>query len=87
MSAIIHDNFKIKTLKYFIDSLGTDSLYLAIARPQYWDVVAENDYVIPTPYNTVEGILRDWEDVTSLKRIFASSTSFGIFKEMWTPKT
>jgi len=85
MSAIIHDNFKIKTLKYFIDSLGTDSLYLAIARPQYWDVVAENDYVIPTPYNTVEGILRDWEDVTSLKRIFASSTSFGIFKEMWTP--
>lgn len=84
MAAIIRDSFKVKTLQKFIGALATDSLYLGIARPYYWDTIASNDTVVPAPLNTVIGALDDWEDMIALKRVVQTDVYHGIFKEMWT---
>lgn len=83
MSAIIRDVFRVKTLTNFITSLTTDSLYLGIARPQFWDTVAGLDTIVPTPTNTNIGINSDWDDMMSLKRLNTSDVISGLFKEMW----
>lgn len=83
MSAIIRDAFRVKTLTNFINSLTTDSLYLGIARPQFWDTVAGLDTIIPTPTNTNIGVNSDWDDMLSLKRLNVSDVISGVFKEMW----
>lgn len=83
MAAIIKDEFKVKILSNFIAKLATDSLYLGIARPYYWDTVANNDVVIPIPTNTISGSLDDWEDMIALKKITSSDAYHGIYKEMW----
>lgn len=84
MAAIIRDEFKVRALSSFISSLGTDSLYLGIARPYYWDTIAENDVIVPIPTNTVIGTDDDWEDMIALKKVNQSDTAHGIFKELWT---
>jgi len=85
MSAIIRDDFKVKVLSKFIAGVSIDSLYMGIARPQYWDTVSNIDTTVPVPNNTITGSLRDWEDMTALKRVTASDISHGIFKEQWQP--
>lgn len=89
MAAIVRDEFKVRALSSFISKLGTDSLYIGIGRPYVWDIDQDDDivdqqglYLIPE--NTVAGSNRDWEDMLSMKRIYQSSTSHGIFKETWT---
>ena len=83
MSAIIRDVFRVKTLTTFINSLTVDSLYLGIARPQFWDTIAGLDTIVPTPTNTNIGINSDWDDMLALKRLNVSDVISGIFKEMW----
>lgn len=87
MAAIIRDSFRVKTLTNFIKSLSTDSLYLGIGRPQYWDTVAGVDTIVPIPYNTSNGINIDWDDMLSLKRLNVSDVISGIFKETWQANT
>lgn len=83
MSAIIRDQFKIRTLQQFINSLATESLYLGIARPQNWDTIARTDTTVPVPENTLAHLNNDWEDMLSLKKINLTDAHFGIFKETW----
>lgn len=84
MSAIINDSFKVTSLESFIASLATQSLYLSIGRPQYWDTTDSTmDTNVPVPKNTVDAFSRDWEDMLSLKRINTTDVFSGIFKEVW----
>jgi len=83
MSAIIRDGFKVNTLKTFIASLGTDSLYLGIARPQFWDTISQSDTSIPVPQNTISSLNSDWEDMLALKKVTSTNLYTGIFKETW----
>jgi len=83
MSAIIRDIFRVNTLSSFINSLATQSLYLGIARPEYWDTVSSNDVTIPIPDNTVASVNLDWEDMLALKKITISDAIAAIYKEMW----
>lgn len=83
MAAIIRDNYKVNTLKNFINSISTNSIYLGIGRSQYWDVISAVDTTIPVPFNTEYDINLDWADMLALKRITASDVSIGIFRENW----
>ena len=85
MSAIIRDAFKVKSLQQFIATLSTNSLYLGIGRPYFWDTSAGSDSTTPVPYNTVKSVSNDWEDVYALKRIAITDAITGFFKELWEP--
>lgn len=85
MAAIIRDDFKVKALAKFVEGVSVDSLYMGVARPQFWDTTSNIDTTVPVPDNTINGSLRDWEDMMSLKRVSASDISHGIFKESWQP--
>lgn len=87
MAAIIRDSFRVKTLKNFIDSLATNSLYLGIARPQYWDTVGSLDTTVPVPENTTTSLTEDWVDMLSMKKLTISDAAFGLFKEEWRANT
>ena len=87
MSAIIRDAFRVKTLSAFIAALSTQSLYLGIGRPEYWDTVGNTDTIVPIPVNTIAGVDADWSDMMQMKRINATDASNGIYKEMWSPNT
>lgn len=90
-SSIIRDSFRISNLKKFISSLsGSDSLYLGIGRPQYWDVstIPNNDAVELTnslfsAKNTIMSDIKDREDMMSLKRVNSTDVSHGISKVVW----
>ena len=84
MSAIIRDQFKFSTLQKFISLATTNSLYIGIARPQFWDTVTSSDGVIPSPENTVASINQDSEDLLAIKRLSATNMTPGIFRETWT---
>jgi len=83
VSAIIKDNFRITSLQQFINSLGADSLYMGIGRPQFWDTVSSIDVPVKTPENTLEATNDDWDDMLALKRVNSSDAYMGIFKEVW----
>jgi hypothetical protein len=87
MSAIIRDSFRVSTLTNFIAGLSSQSLYLAIGRPQYWDTVANLDTVVPVPVNTAFSLNSDWEDVMALKRLNVTDVISGIYKEVWQANT
>lgn len=87
MSAIIRDSYKVKTLTNFINSLSTESLYMGIGRPQYWDTVSSLDTTVPVPENTNAGLNLDWEDMLALKKINITDVYTGIFKETWHANT
>lgn len=82
MSAIIRDAFKVRTLLNFINSINTNSLYLGIGRPQFWDVTSGVD-TLPAPENASYTAGLDWEDMTALKKISSSDVAAGIYKEFW----
>jgi hypothetical protein len=83
MAAIIRDSFKVNALTQFISSLSTNSLYMGIGRPQYWDTVGNLDSSIPSPENTTIGVNADWEDIMSLKKLNLTDAAVGIYKESW----
>ena len=87
MSAIIRDSFRVRTLQNFISSLSSNSLYLGIGRPEYWDTVGSLDTNIPTPKNNVVSVAQDWDDMMSLKKLTPAMTSAAIFNEPWVSNT
>ena len=89
-TSIIRDSFRYSNLKKFTKSLnGSDSLYIGIGRPQYWNTtnnvdsvdLSSGDY---SPKNTLLSTNNDRKDLMSLKRVTFSDVSFGISKLMWT---
>ncbi len=88
MTAVVRNEFRVYNVKSFINSFNSgNSLYLGIGRPEFWDLVSNNDIAPPIPYNNLIGIDQDWEDMMQLKLINSSGISAGIFKEMWAPNT
>jgi hypothetical protein len=89
---VIRDSFRLLNLRKFISSLsGTDTLYVGIGRPQYWDVstIPNNDAVelgsaTYMAKNNLASEKYDREDLMSLKRVNITDVSHGILKEMWT---
>ena len=86
MSAIIRNSLRIANVTNFINSYssGVGSLYLGIARPEYWYYSTSQDTPVPNPYNNVISDDQDWEDMMQLKIIPSGNMSYGIYKEMWT---
>lgn len=83
MAAIIRDEFRLNSLTQFLSSINTNSIYMAIGRPQSWDVTSSLDTTVPIPTNSIESVTDDWTDITSMKRILSTDVSQGIFKEKW----
>jgi hypothetical protein len=103
MAAIIRDTFKTNAIQQFINSLSSNSLYLGIGRPQYWDTTSgtdTTDYIVTDPItniqthksrllpdNTFSSVESDWEDMMSLKRLTSADAIAGMFKELWQANT
>ena len=85
MAAIILDLFKVRSLNDFIASLSTNSLYLGIGRPYFWDLIGNIDTTIPIPTNTIKGQTADWADMMQMKKLAPTDVSNGIYKEQWQP--
>jgi hypothetical protein len=91
-SSVIRDNFRLANLSKFIKSLSaTDTLYVGIGRPQFWDTstIPNNDAVlIEDPLwsskNNLISETSDREDLMSCKRVNVTDVSHGILKEVWT---
>jgi hypothetical protein len=88
MTSIVRNEFRVFNVVTFMNIFNSgNSLYLGIGRPQYWDLVANNDIAPPLPINSSLGTERDWEDIMHLKLVNPADISTGMFKEMWTPNT
>jgi hypothetical protein len=87
MTATIKERFRFFNAKNLIDSLSTNSLYLGIGRPYFWDLGTSSDSVIPVPYDTESSLVQDWEDMMSLKRVYPTGISHAVYKEMWQANT
>lgn len=90
-SSVIRDGYRLANLKKFISSLATESLYVGIGRPQFWDVstIPNNDSVdlssaAYSAKNNVLGSIRDAEDMMALKLVNSTDVSHGISKLTWT---
>jgi hypothetical protein len=93
MAAIIRNSVRSNLILNFIDSLTEDvgiprnTLYMGIGRPQKWDITADSDDAIPTPYNNISSETEDWDDLMTLKRLTKSDVSVGIDVRRWVPNT
>lgn len=87
MTAIIKEQFRHEYVNLFMNSLSQDNIYLAIARPYFWNIATSSDSSTQIPYSTTKSTLEDWEDTLSLKRIFGSNMSAGVFRENWAANT
>lgn len=84
MTATVKEEFRYFNVKNLISSLGgSDTIYLGIGRPYYWNLGSSSDATPDFPKNTVRAVLDDWEDLMSLKRVYQSDISHAIFRETW----
>ena len=71
-------------MQAFINLATSNSLYVGLARPQYWDTSTSSDTVVPSPENTIAFVNQDSEDMIALKRLSAANMTPGIYRETWT---
>ena len=85
MPSTIRSSFRVKNVENFIHALheNENMLYIGIGRPQFWDVAASSDGVIPTPYNNLLSENADWSDLMSLKRINNTSMAHCVVRRKW----
>lgn len=84
MAAIIRDQFKLNTMQAFINLATSNSLFIGLARPQFWDTTTASDASVPLPENTLSFVNQDSEDLLALKKLSGLNMIPGIYRETWT---
>jgi hypothetical protein len=80
MSAIITSKFRLDTTEKFVDSLTSNTFYMALGRSNAWDVDTtpdnpyENDYTV----NTL------WENMFAMKKIDPTDIIYSSPRTLWT---
>lgn len=89
MSAIITSKFRLDTTERFVDSMSSDTYYLALGRPNSWldaaGLVNENNPTLPEENDYTTNTT--WEGMYAMKKVDSTDIIYAAPRHLWTSGT